>query len=126
MDIQCLQKVTQALEARAVANPPHVILKKSVVTVLAPEVSVHHVGDVANASPQRWVVEDIDDRTRRIRHIYSSPRFMLWGGSVTLKANGTPPRNRYEPLLPSASRSTAVKTAPAHADALDRQTFRQR
>ena len=35
MDIQCLQKVTQALEARAVPDPSGVILKKSVVTVLA-------------------------------------------------------------------------------------------
>ena len=49
MDIQCLQKVAQALEARAVANPLDVFLKKSVVTVLSPEVGVHHVGDVANA-----------------------------------------------------------------------------
>ena len=48
MDIQCLQKVTQAIEARAVADPSGVFLKKSVVTVLSPEVGVHHVGDVAN------------------------------------------------------------------------------
>ena len=94
MDIQCLQKVAETLEARAVANPPDVIRKKRIVTVLAPEVGVHRVSDIANASTQRWVVEDIDDGPRRIRKVYSnlvSPDAL---GSECLPLSGAPDAKR--------------------------------
>ena len=95
--MQCLQKVTQALETRAVADPSGVIFKKSIVTVLAPEVGVHHVGDVANASAQRWIVEEIDDSTRRIRDVYPSLVSPDGLGSEYLTRTGAPDA-KGEPL----------------------------
>ena len=82
MDIQCLQKATQALEARPVADPSGVVLKKSVVTVLTPEVGVHHFGDVANASPSVG-----SSRTSTIVREGSDTYTLVWSRQTALVPN---------------------------------------
>ena len=62
-----LQDESESLEDGAVAEPIGVCDEQLVVPVLAADVFVKHVSDVAHSSPQRWIVQNVNDRPRWIR-----------------------------------------------------------
>ena len=66
LDSEPLDQVAEALEHRAVAEPVGVFDEKLIVAVLARHVLAKNIRDRSDAAAQAGIVEDVDDRPRRV------------------------------------------------------------